>query len=134
MRNLIHRGPCQLFEVLYRLSGSILYYHFEHCQMNSGANDFDPKIEVGKFSISGWLASLLGLYLICTGVFNIAQLIRTGGNATQESSEILRQSGVDSGKAPVAIVFSYVVGAPIFFGSGLLALGSIARHVKRCRN
>lgn len=85
-------------------------------------------------SISGWIASLLGLYLIGTGVFNIAQLSQGGSSATQQSSELLRQSGIESSAVPFAIVVSYVVGAPIFLGSGLLALGSIARHVKRTKN
>lgn len=94
-------------------------------------NDDDTKFPSIKISFSGWIASLLGLYLIGTGTYNIIQLTQAGGNATQQSSEILRQSGIDYGAAPVAIVVSYVVGAPIFLGSGLLALGSIARHVKK---
>lgn len=93
----------------------------------------DNRIEPSAFkvSISGWIASFLGLYLIGTGVYNIVQLSQAGDSAAQQSSEILRQSGIDANSAPITIVVSYIVGAPIFAGSGLLALGSIARHIKK---
>jgi hypothetical protein len=82
-------------------------------------------------SLSGWLASLLGLYLIGSGLFNIAKISQDGGNASQQSAEMLRQSGIEANSAPIAIIVSYVVGAPIFIGSALLAIGSIARSAKR---
>jgi hypothetical protein len=82
-------------------------------------------------SFGGWLATLLGMYLVGSGIFNIEKALEGGGTTTQQSSEILRQSGIDSSAVLVVIVLSYVVGAPIFLGSGLLTLGSIARHVKR---
>ena len=100
-------------------------------------------------SISGWLAYLLGLYLVGSGTFNIIQLVRAGGDAYNKTgAETLRQYGIDSdeidsekidsdkidsGLTSAAIVASYVVGAPIFVGSGLMALGSIARNMKRSR-
>jgi len=88
-------------------------------------------VKSGGTSLSGWLATLLGLYLIGSGVFNIAKIAQQGGNATQQSAEMLRESGIEPNAAPIAIVISYIVGAPIFLGSGLLAIGSIARSVKR---
>jgi len=87
--------------------------------------------KAGETSLSGWLATLLGLYLIGSGVFNIAKIAQQGGNATQQSTELLRESGIDPNAAPIAIIVSYIVGAPIFLGSALLAIGSIARSVKR---
>lgn len=84
-------------------------------------------------SISGWLAYLLGLYLVGSGTFNIIQLVRGGSDAYKAGAETLRQYGIDSGLTPATIVASYVVGAPIFVGSGLMVLGSIARDMKRSR-
>jgi|688.fasta_scaffold2458592_1 hypothetical protein len=95
--------------------------------------DHNELQQVASPSVGGWLATLLGVYLVGSGVFNITQLARGGSSATQQSTEMLRQSGLDASAAPVAIVVSYIVGAPIFLGSGLLALGSIARHVKRSK-
>jgi hypothetical protein len=84
-------------------------------------------------SLSGWLATLLGIYLIGTGVFNVAKLSQGGTADSDQSSQIIGQAGVDPNVYPVAIVVSYVVGAPLFLGSALLALGSIARSAKRSR-
>ncbi len=84
-------------------------------------------------SISGWLAYLLGLYLVGSGTFNIIQLVRGGSDAYKAGAETLRQYGIDSGLTPATIAASYVVGAPIFVGSGLMVLGSIARDMKRSR-
>lgn len=84
-------------------------------------------------SISGWLAYLLGLYLVGSGTFNIIQLVRGGSDAYKAGAETLRQYGIDSSLTPATIVASYVVGAPIFVGSGLMVLGSIAKDMKRSR-
>jgi hypothetical protein len=84
-------------------------------------------------SISGWLAYLLGLYLVGSGTFNIIQLVRGGSDTYKAGAETLRQYGLDAGLTPATIVASYVVGAPIFVGSGLMVLGSIARDMKRNR-
>jgi len=97
---------------------------------DEGAIKLQPPKTTGT-SLSGWLATLLGLYLIGSGVFNIAKIIQEGGTTTQQSTELLRQSGIEPNAAPIAIVISYIVGAPIFLGSALLAIGSIARSAKR---
>lgn len=97
---------------------------------DEGAIELQPPLTTGT-SLSGWVATLLGLYLIGSGVFNIAKIIQKGGNTTQQSTELLRQSGIEPNAAPIAIVISYIVGAPIFLGSALLAIGSIARSIKR---
>ena len=97
---------------------------------DEGAIKLQPAKTNGT-SLSGWVATLLGLYLIGSGVFNIAKIIQEGGNTTQQSTELLRQSGIEPNAAPIAIVISYIVGAPIFLGSALLAIGSIARSAKR---
>ena len=82
-------------------------------------------------SVAGWLATILGLYLVATGVYNIIQiLIPRGGGAdslTQASRE-LRNYGLLQENAPLVIVVSYVVGAPIFIGVTMMAVGSIARR------
>jgi hypothetical protein len=102
----------------------------ERMSENSGVSEERSTKSTGT-SLSGWLATLLGFYLIGSGVFNIAKIAQGGGNATEQSAEMLRQSGIEANAAPIAIVVSYVVGAPIFLGSALLAIGSIARSVKR---
>ena len=91
-----------------------------------------------SISFSGWIATLCGLYLIGSGIFAIAKVMEGGSKvidedtgSTQPNVEMLRQVGIDSNAAHVAIVLSYVAGSPIFLGSGLLALGSIARSAKR---
>jgi H+/gluconate symporter-like permease len=97
---------------------------------DEGAIKQQPAKTTGT-SLSGWVATLLGLYLIGSGIFNIAKIIQEGGNTTQQSTELLRQSGIEPNAAPIAIIISYIVGAPIFLGSALLAIGSIARSAKR---
>ena len=102
--------------------------------------DSSPRDESGRYtvpvnvnlpSLSGWVATLLGLYLVGTGIFNIIKLTEAGGRASEQSNQIVKQTGVDPNTYPVVIIVSYIVGAPIFLGSTLLALGSIARSSKR---
>ena len=97
---------------------------------DGGASEPQPAKST-RISLSGWLSTFLGLYLIGSGVFNIAKIAQEGGNTTQQSTELLRQSGIEPNAAPIAIVISYIVGAHIFLGSALLAIGSIARSAKR---
>lgn len=99
---------------------------------NSKVSEQSSEANIG-ISFSGWIATLLGLYLVGSGIFNIVKIAQDGGSATEQGTEMLRQSGIDANAAPLAIVVSYVVGAPIFLGSALLAIGSIARSVKRNR-
>jgi hypothetical protein len=97
------------------------------------AADIESRGSSNSISISGTIATLLGLYLIGSGVVNIGLILNSKTITTQQSAEMLRQAGVESRSVPIAIIISYVIGVPIFLGSGLLALGSIANSLKEQR-
>jgi len=82
-------------------------------------------------SIAGWLATILGLYLVATGVYTITQIFKPLGGSSDslsQTSKFLSDYDLLEENAPVTIVASYVVGAPIFFGVTMMAVGSIARR------
>ena len=82
-------------------------------------------------SIAGWLATILGLYLVATGVYTITQIFKPldgSSDSLSQTSKFLSDYGLLEENAPVTIVASYVVGAPIFFGVTMMAVGSIARR------
>ena len=84
-----------------------------------------------RTSISGWVVSALGLYLIMSGIFNLCQLLGLFGSgiaSINNASLFLQKYGLLAENASVALVFSYVAGAPIFIGSTMMAIGSIARR------
>jgi hypothetical protein len=86
-------------------------------------------------AISGWIATLLGFYLFATGSFNLYRLIEK----TDSAPEILgvvpellgTTSPVASDKLSIMVLLSYVAGLPMFAGSALMGLGSLARSAKR---
>ena len=86
---------------------------------------------VARPSVSGWLATILGFYLVATGAYTIAQAFNPFGGSSsslRQTSKFLSDYGLLEENAPVTIVASYVVGAPIFFGVTMMAVGSIARR------
>lgn len=81
-----------------------------------------------RFSLSGMICTGLGLYLVGTGLYNVSRIVIDGSRGLQSVSELLPAYGLTSENAPIAIVVTYVIGAPIFLGAGLMALGSLARR------
>lgn len=129
---------CQPTQLVSRNKNSVMEHRSSttaYSRVNGGSH---------RPSISGWLAYLLGLYLVGTGVFNVFRLVQAGMNSSNtddQGSEMLRQYGseglgqfkLDVAGVSAVIVASYAVGAPIFVGSGLMVLGAIAKDVKRNR-
>jgi len=83
-------------------------------------------------SISGWLATILGIYLIGAGAYSVFEITKSGkasvigatlGYLDQDKDSITSRSIVS---LPTNIIL-------LTAGSGLLALGSIARSSKRSK-
>jgi hypothetical protein len=85
-------------------------------------------------SISGWIATILGFYLFVTGFYNLSRLIAKT-DSVPEILEILpgliEDSPVANNKISVLVLISYAAGLPMFAGSALMAIGSLARDTRR---
>jgi hypothetical protein len=86
------------------------------------------------FCFSGWIASILGVYLFATGAFNLIRLIiktDSGDEILGVFPELVSESSpVARDKLSFIVLLSYLAGIPMFAGSALMSLGSLARSAK----
>lgn len=83
-------------------------------------------------SISGWLATLLGMYLIVGGAYSVFEITNSGKANIINATFGYLEEDKDSLTART-IVFLPTNIILLTAGSGLLALGSIARSSKRSK-
>jgi hypothetical protein len=86
------------------------------------------------FAVSGWIATFLGFYLFSTGAYSLVRLITvtdSGDSILKIFPEFIDDSSVATDKFSVLVLMSYVAGLPMFAGSALMAIGSLARNTSR---
>ena len=83
-------------------------------------------------SISGWISTLLGIYLIGAGAWSVFETTKDGKTSIIEATHwYLVPDKKWQSAQPIVVLPSNVT--LIIAGSGLLALGSIARSSKRSK-
>jgi len=85
-------------------------------------------------AVSGWIATFLGFYLFSTGAYGLVRLITvtdSGDSILKIFPEFIDNSSVATDKLSVLVLISYIAGLPMFAGSALMAIGSLARNTSR---
>jgi hypothetical protein len=86
-------------------------------------------------AVSGWIATILGIYLFASGFYNLYRLSTKSATEAELQGSIPELIGTSSlgmtDNLSIIILVSYVAGLPIFAGSTLMAIGSLARSAKR---
>jgi|694.fasta_scaffold26018_7 hypothetical protein len=86
------------------------------------------------FAVSGWIATFLGFYLFSTGAYSLVRLITvtdSGDSILKIFPEFIDDSSVATDKLSMLVLVSYIAGMPMFAGSALMAIGSLARNTSR---
>jgi hypothetical protein len=113
--------------------------NIDHKQVPSDPLVSDEQRTVVKtqsdLAISGSIATLPGFYLFATGSLNLYRLIEKTDSAPKILGVVPELLGttspVASDKLSIMVILSYVAGLPMFAGSAIMGLGSLARSAKR---